>query len=855
MVPVRISLLLFLLATCSLFSAEDGVFVRFRMLQPGEGHYYVRVGGFVHVANWYLPEAIVPSGALKKPNLRVTAGEFTEWFDLKAYAGKSLHKRHNRAGGVAEFPNITAKFIADSPSTNREVEIELATAADPSAVAKKWRETFEGDLTSFLVSPDLRADASQLESAAEMTERRMDWAMDATGGQRHSPTNLILQTSFWGPQRPELNRKEAKIVSLLGFNVVGNLQEALRASFPELRTPAASHDVPLGPNVDSNDVHKAWEKLGKRAKGDGLQAGAPYNFQDEVCCRPPIGKNEKALTFFRSWLKEQKITPSSLGVSSLDDVQPIETPEAFRERARNGEAAARRVFYYSSRYRQIAATDRFLWNSAELHRIAGTSVVSSTLLADHPYFGGTGLGMGFEQQNNTWGGWPLAMDWFDIGRRRAVDLIGVEDWMGLQFMYGPNSTWEGFQLMGFQSAIFRSASRGQMPIIAWITPSDERNLRLKAASALAQGAKNFFYWTYGPTATSTENYWSDQRGSYPGMAHLSRLLEAGEPVLATGLPRKTRVALLYSLSSDLWQPYGYIHMLERRGLYLALVHEQYLVDFLTEEDVASGRLKEHRILYTADPCISTSSARAIENWVPQGGTIVATCNAGSQNEFGEPSDALKKLFGISSVVSVERQEGDYRTRGKLNSISHLDHIAVGQGSLGVIGLRCSVQPATAKVQGTFSSNGAPAVLQNKFGRGKAVWVGATPGVSYIKNAKFVPNALAEKWPRADREFLTHYAMESGSQPLLTLSQPVIEAGIYDHPSGTALVLANFTYDPIQHLTVELPTSRKVTAVSSVEHGELRFETSPAPKPWRSDGFRQMVRFEVPLGFDDLILLK
>ena len=99
------------------------------------------------------------------------------------------------------------------------------------------------------------------------------------------------------------------------------------------------------------------------------------------------------------------------------------------------------------------------------------------------------------------------MDWFDVGRRRAVDAIGIEDWMGLQFMYGPNYTWEGFQLMGFQAATFRSANP-DVPVIAWITPNDERNLRLKSASALCQGAKHFFYWTYGPTATSTEAAWS-----------------------------------------------------------------------------------------------------------------------------------------------------------------------------------------------------------------------------------------------------------------------------------------------------------------------------------------------------------
>ena len=176
-----------------------------------------------------------------------------------------------------------------------------------------------------------------------------------------------------------------------------------------------------------------------------------------------------------------------------------------------------------------------------------------------------------------------------------------------------------------------------------------------------QGAKHFYYWTYGPTATSTENYWSDQPGSYPGMAHLSRLLEFGEPIIAPGKPRTTRVALLYSLSSDLWQPFNYVHMLERRGLYLALVHDQYLVDLVTEEDVAEGRLRDYAALYSADPCISGAAAKGIDQWVRQGGTFVATCDAGSRNEFGEPTTVMRKLFGLREVSRVERQPGEYRT--------------------------------------------------------------------------------------------------------------------------------------------------------------------------------------------------
>ena len=46
--------------------------------------------------------------------------------------------------------------------------------------------------------------------------------------------------------------------------------------------------------------------------------------------------------------------------------------------------------------------------------------------------------------------------------------------------------------------------------------------------------------------------------------------------------------MLYSLSSDLWQPFGYVHIAERRLTYFSLIHDQYLVDLLPEDDIAAG---------------------------------------------------------------------------------------------------------------------------------------------------------------------------------------------------------------------------------------------------------------------------
>src|SRR5262249_54790123 len=98
---------------------EEAVFVRFRLIQPEAAHYYVRLGGFVHVPNWGLPEWTAPENADKKKEARLPSGEFTQWYDLKAHLGKSFHGRQNRAGGIAEFPNISARFITEPEAPRR----------------------------------------------------------------------------------------------------------------------------------------------------------------------------------------------------------------------------------------------------------------------------------------------------------------------------------------------------------------------------------------------------------------------------------------------------------------------------------------------------------------------------------------------------------------------------------------------------------------------------------------------------------------------------------------------------------------------------------------------------------------
>ena len=841
------------LAGLTTAAGADGVFARFQLVEPADAPWFAKVSGYIHNAPWRLPDAVWPTNADHEANLRVPAGEFSPWFDLGVYAGKRLHGRLKRAGGIAEFPNVTVAFLGGGTNPLHRIVIELATAPSSENVVKRLEESFQGIQTSFLVSPTLRADAASLETASQMSARRLAWARQASGGRRVAPTNLWVQTQFWGPQRPELNAQEAEVLWLLGFNLVGNVEPEVHEKFPFVE-PGGHHWVEFGPELNREDIDRQIAKPAGNARAQARPT--LFNFSDEIACRPPVGTNAQALTRFRVWLKERSVPPAELGVSSLDQVVPIESPATLRQRQQINRAAANRVFVWTTRFRQECATQRLKWLTESFHRYAPSNVFTSTLVADHPYFGGSGLGMGMDQPNTTWGGFPLALDWFGLARERVVDVIAIEDWLGLNFMYGPSFTWEGFQLIGFQAALFRSGSRGQLPIITWITPSDETNLRLKSASALCQGAKHFYYWTYGPTATSTENYWSDLRGAYDGITAITRQLAGAEHIIAPGRTRSTRVALLYSLSSDLWQPFGYLPMAERRLTYFSLIHEQYLVDMVTERDVEEGRLRDYNALYVTDPCVSTAACTAIRRWVRNGGRLYGSCAAASRNEFNEEQSGLTDVFGVTPPLAVEAQLGRFDLRGALNELKWLDQVQVASTheTFGALGLKVKVTAAHAKVAATFA-DGAPAALTNRFGRGIAFYVATCPGVSYAKDAHFVPAELKEKWPARQRQLINWIARASGAPRLVELSHPVVEAGVFESAEGAALVLANFTYEPIAQLEIGLPVKRAPKGVRSLETGPLQFTVERAPRQLAARGYPQVVRCTEALGLNDVVLFE
>ena len=280
-------------------SSSGGVFVRFKLLEPTETTYYVQVGAYIHIEPWRLAATILPAGADSDVSKRVRSGMFTEWFDLREYGGTKLHSQLNRAGGIAEFPNITADFVTSAASPTRKVVIELATAPAESAVVKRFEESFTGSLTSFLVSPLLEGDKDRLETAAQMSARRVAWAREASGGRRVSPTQLIVQTQLWSPQRPELNLQEAEVLWLLGFNVVNRWPE-VRQKY-DFIDPGGHHWAEFSPKLTRQDIDNQIRSPAQATRTS--PRSTLFNFSDEITS-PQIGTDPAALRHFHAWLQE-----------------------------------------------------------------------------------------------------------------------------------------------------------------------------------------------------------------------------------------------------------------------------------------------------------------------------------------------------------------------------------------------------------------------------------------------------------------------------------------------------------------------------------------------------------------------
>jgi len=846
------------LLTATPAEAAD-VFLRCKVVEPAGEKFKVAVGGHIHEANWSLPGQTV----------EVARDQWSPWVDLTKWP---LHGRLNRVGGLAEWPSLKltlARADGGLPITACTLEVQLADKPEEASVVIAFTEKSGSATIGFLLPHPLREKKSEFETGSQMTARHLAWAREAASRKGTVPFSLRenqdspqgvsrpilgkfdLITSVWGHYDPVLARQAAETLNLLGFNVItGVPTEVLRDS--GMRTYAATWHLVADPEASA----ASWKKddgagIARRlATSEGrwiYEHTAHYVIADEIQTMDLSGVDRAQRNrWFRDYLRRKGENDASLG----RPIDGIEYPaEVFREKAlpRQADLSTRRIMYYAGKFGQWW-TVRQLRQTTDLVKqsFAGlpAGMKTETLPSDHNFFNAWGepcAGMGYR-----------GLDLFEIGAQEAVDILSAEDWLGLNHMYGPENTWTGGQAFAYLSAIMRSGIAGHnMSLRGLITPSDDGYLRLKAYSAVGQGAKSLFFWTFGPTYIGTENYWSDLRSEYEGIAKLSRALEKSEKVLYPANTVRDPVAVLYSVSHDLWHTDDPASFVENRLTWCALRHLSVQPDFLREEDVEAGRLGDYRVLYITGQCLTRKAAERIDAWVKAGGTVYLSAGAATRDEFYEPylPPFATAVWPPEAARKMVKESGHrYNERVDLPTIKPLSTARLRSDAAAepvrVIGCRLDLRDGLDQtaVLAEFA-DGKPAAARVNYGRGMVVAVGFLPGLAYSP-FKVGQTTLDEVWPEAPRKVialpLSAMVME---QSAVALSEPVVEADLLTGLEGAALVLVNYTYKPIGQLTIRLkssPTFREAVSTEGVPVTVRRTDRG--------------IELKLPLQWTDIILL-
>jgi len=195
------------------------------------------------------------------------------------------------------------------------------------------------------------------------------------------------------------------------------------------------------------------------------------------------------------------------------------------------------------------------------------------------------------------------------------------------------------------------------------------------------------------------------------------------------------------------------------GVHRAFSEQQIPIDFVSAADVIQNRLGQYKILFLPFPVmISKSVTEGIVRFIQNGGAVVAEARLAWNDERGFSSDevpgmGLAKVFGAREKVirPVEKPEIT------LDSNPTLASWTLG-AKVDAEDFEEELQPLPgARVLAHFA-DGAPAIVENTYGKGKTFLVGS-----------FLAMAYQREHQESAQHLLLSFATASGVTPKVTVS--------------------------------------------------------------------------------------
>lgn len=455
---------------------------------------------------------------------------------------------------------------------------------------------------------------------------------------------------------------------------------------------------------------------------------------------------------------------------------------------------------------------------------------------------------------------------------KAMSMPWTEDYAWQIAEFSP-------QIVGYLASGLRAGAKyDDLPIHMYVMPHSPGQIpsefRQSFYASVAHGAKMINYFCATPSAVgATENY-VDSYDLKMWKEIYTCTHEAGvfEDYVVDGKVRPAKVGLLLSATDELITGVNNfslaIHNNERKALYYALRHAQVPVDFLSEDDVISGRAKDYKLIYVTQQYLHSGCLDALQKWCEAGGTAVAMAGGGYFNEFQKENPAAAKFYGAtgSKIATDPDLVSKYLLKDNVPLLSKhdlpryepLDMVQWHIGGLPkvepdpnpspnhVFNVPVLVwkQPLAATdgtVIGKFK-DGSPAVVAKAHGRGRSILFGFLPGQAYLQSAlpvrpvdrgatadsfaHFLPTGMRlHLLPRLTDDFLGANAREAKS---VVTTDGLVETTCIDTPARAgaparlAVPLINWSGAEATSLTLTIRGVDKPSKVRSVERGELKY---------------------------------
>jgi len=551
---------------------------------------------------------------------------------------------------------------------------------------------------------------------------------------------------------------------------------------------------------------------------------------------------------FIEWLTKNRpgFKPQDYGAADLASLKPDSSVEASEKNPR--------LFVDSSLFYQDAAIAFVAEGNKAVKAAFGQDILCGANYAAHPFYYPT---------------IPMYIKWFRDG---AADF-------GRHSEYFWQVTQAGPMCNGYIAEHFRTGMRFNPKAInrQYTMPhspgNTEASFLRSCFSHIAHGAKMLDYFGIGMNECFTENH-IDHRDHerYRDIRDVNYSIGLVEDQMLQSQVVPSKVAMLLSDSTELWDlkalarkeaNYDWFgasfrqarlsYHYERLGLWEALTFQNASPDLIIEEDLNPQLLAGYKVLFVVGDHLPPAAVPAVEQWVRNGGVLVATAGAGKYDQYMAANPGWQKLFGLNGRQSEEKTTF-FRVRQELPFLQPLAQVQIGGVNMPAIAISERITPAADAAVVAQFTDGAPAVISRKLGNGTVFYCAALPGVAYLYTALQPPSV-------PDRGVVTHTVptnFDKGAASLLKMvldaakfGAPVVtDGGLIDTrlikgPSAYVLPLANYNGVIGKPVTITLNVPERITKATSAFCGNLALQTTTAGT----------VTMTVPkLGYGDMIRL-